>query len=105
MLRAAGASDHVAVRSDGGTVLLFYTYYFPGWQVYLDGQRLPEAALRPEGPFGLLAVDIPAGEHDVLLRWGDTPVRSAGKALTVLCLLASVALVVPWQRLGKGSRL
>ncbi len=100
-VRAGGASDRVYVRSEEGTVLLFYTYYFPGWRVYVDGERLPEERLRPEGVYGLLAVDIPAGEHDVLLRWGDTPLRLVGKALTVGCLLLALALVVPWKRLGK----
>lgn len=101
LLRAAGASDLVSVQSENGTALLFYTYYFPGWRVYVDGERLPEERLRPEGVYGLLAVDIPAGEHDVLLRWGDTPLRLVGKALTVGCLLLSLVLVVPWRELGK----
>jgi hypothetical protein len=105
LLRAGGASDRVYVRSKEGTVLLFYTYYYPGWRVYLDGDRLPEDALRPEGVYGLLAVDIPPGGHDVLLRWGDTPLRLVGKALTLGSLLLAVALVVPWKKLGKRFRL
>jgi hypothetical protein len=99
MIRAGGASDELWVRSPDGTALRFYTYYFPGWRVYLDGQRLPEAALRPETVYGLLTVDVPPGEHRVLLRWGDTPLRLAGKALTLACLAGAVALVVAgWRR-------
>jgi len=48
---------------------------------------------------GLLTVHIPPGEHRVLLRWGDTPLRLAGKILTVACLALAVALVVLWPRL------
>jgi hypothetical protein len=96
------------VRSPEGTALRFYTYYFPGWRVYLDGERLPDSALRPEGVHGLLTVDVPAGEHHVLLRWGDTPLRLIGKALTLLCLALAVALVVVppvlRRRKEKGSR-
>ena len=99
MIRTAGNSDEMWVRSPEGTALRFYTYYFPGWRVYVDGQRLPDEALRPEMVYGLLTVDVPAGEHRVLLRWGDTPLRAAGKALTVVCLLAAVALVVIGDRL------
>jgi hypothetical protein len=93
------------VRSPQGTALQFYTYYFPGWRVYVDGERLPDEALRPDGVYGLLTVDVPPGEHRVLLRWGDTPLRLAGKILTVACLALAIALVVPWRRLGKRPRL
>ena len=81
------------MRSPDGTALQFYTYYFPGWRVYVDGERLPQDALRPEGVHGLLTVDIPAGEHRVLLRWGDTPLRLTGKSLTLACLLLALILV------------
>jgi hypothetical protein len=94
MGEAGGASDEVWVWSPEGTALRFYTYYFPGWRVYVDGERLPDSALRPEGVYGLLTVDIPPSEHHVLLRWGDTPLRLTGKILTLACLGLAVALVV-----------
>jgi len=94
MIRAGGASDKVSVRSPEGTALRFYTYYFPGWRVYIDGERLPDEALRAETVYGLITVDIPPGEHQVLLRWGDTPLRLAGKLLTLACLVLAIGLVV-----------
>jgi hypothetical protein len=94
MIRAGGASDELLVRSPDGTPLRFYTYYFPGWRVYVDGQRLPDSDLRPETAYGLLTVDIPPGEHHVLLRWGDTPLRLTGKILTLLSLTTALALVI-----------
>jgi hypothetical protein len=108
MIRAGGASDELWVRSDNGTALRFYTYYFPGWRVYVDGERLPDEELRPETVYGLLTVDIPPGEHHVLLRWGDTPLRLTGKVVSLVCLgLALVLLVSPWRRKesGRGQEL
>jgi hypothetical protein len=93
MIRAGGASDELWVRSAGGTPLRFYTYYYPGWRVYVDGERLPGSALRPETVHGLLTVDVPAGEHHVLLRWGDTPPRFLGKVVTLGCLALALALL------------
>jgi hypothetical protein len=101
MIRAGGASDEMRVRSADGTVLRFLTYYFPGWRVYVDGEPLLDSALRPDGPYGLLAVDTPPGEHHVLLRWGDTPVRLAGKAVTLACLALALVLLGPWWRRTK----
>jgi hypothetical protein len=94
MIRAGGASDELWVRSEDGTAVRFYTYYFPGWRVYVDGERLPDDALRPETGLALLTVDVPPGEHHVLLRWGDTPLRMTGKALTLFSLVLAVGLVV-----------
>jgi hypothetical protein len=105
MIRAGGASDEMWVRSPDGTALRFYTYYFPGWRVYVDGQRLPDSALRPETVNGLLTIDVPPGEHRVLLRWGDTPIRLAGKILTLGCLALALFLAVlrPTLRKRIGS--
>jgi hypothetical protein len=105
MIRAGGASDELWVRSEGGTALRFHTYYFPGWRVFVDGERLPDSELRPETVYGLLTVDVPPGEHRVLLRWGDTPVRTAGKALTVACLvLALVLTAISSRRPDQGAK-
>jgi hypothetical protein len=103
MIRTAGASDELRVRSPAGTTLLFYTYYYPGWRVYVDGQRLPDDALQPVPPYGLLTVDIPAGEHHVLLRWGDTPLRLAAKAITLGSLLLALLLVTVPRRAQPGA--
>jgi len=94
MIRAGGASDKVWVQSSNGTALRFYTYYFPGWRVYIDGERRPDEALRAETVYGLITVDVPPGEHEVLLRWGDTPLRLTGKVLTLFCLALATGLVV-----------
>jgi hypothetical protein len=103
MIRAGGASDELWVRSPSGTALRFYTYYFPGWRVYVNGIRLPDGALRPEGPYGLLTIDLPPGEHHVLLRWGDTPLRLTGKILTLACLVLALVLVLVMPRLRSAG--
>jgi hypothetical protein len=98
MIGAGGASDELWVRSSAGTAVRFYTYYFPGWRVAVDGERLPDSALRAETVYGLLTVDVPAGEHHILLRWGDTPERLAAKVVTVAGLLLAMALLVVGKR-------
>jgi len=82
--RHGGASDTVQFRGDAATVQ-FYTYDFPGWQVKIDGQPVPH---RHEPPFGLITVDVPAGEHSVSLRMGTTPPRTIGGLMSLLALAA-----------------
>ncbi len=62
----------------------FYTFYFPGWRAYLDGKLIP---LDITSPLGLIAVDIPAGEHELLLHFGETPFRLAMDTLSVVALV------------------
>jgi hypothetical protein len=76
--------------------LQFYTYDYPGWQVMLDGQPISH---RPEPPFGLITVDIPAGTHTVLLRMGSTPPRTLGVILSSLALLTIMGLCF-WNTLS-----
>ena len=61
--------------------VLVHQFAFPGWSVRLDGLDAP---LVTAGRFGLLAVDVPAGSTLVELRWGWTPIRLVGAALSVV---------------------
>jgi len=84
-LHHGGASDKVRVVATEPVTLQFYTYYYPGWQVTLDGRPIPH---RYESPYGLITVDVPVGEHILLLRMGSTPVR------TLASVVSGVALIV-----------
>lgn len=90
--RVGGASIEGWVQADGPVTVQFLTYWFPGWRVWLDGELIPS---RPEGPYGLLTIDVPPGEHTVSLRMGGTPARYAGTAISAVSLLLTgiIALV------------
>jgi hypothetical protein len=86
--RHAGASDQVLVNANGPVTVQFYTYDFPGWQAMIDGQP---TAHRHEPPYGLITLDVPAGQHTVSIRMGSTPPRTAG---SVISLIAAIAIGV-----------
>jgi hypothetical protein len=69
-------------------------FYFPGWNVYVDG--LP-VATRP-APTGAILVDVGAGRHTVEARFGDTPPRTLGLAVSGVMLLAALGLLLWPQR-------
>jgi hypothetical protein len=89
MLHHGGASDKVRVIAAEPVTVQFYTYDYPGWQVTLDGQPLPH---RHEPPFGLITVDVPPGDHILLLRMGSTPPRTLGTIVSGLALLVIIGL-------------
>lgn len=94
-LRSGGRSVETRISSDAGCTVQFYVYYFPGWDVYLDGEPVPG---RPDGPHGLLTVDVPPGEHRLTIRFGDTPMGSLGKIVSLVALGGCLALLVLGSR-------
>ena len=65
----------------------YLAFYFPGWQVTVDGQPI---TLTPSSPEGLITFDVPAGRHTVVVRFGETPLRRAFDALSIVSLAALV---------------
>ncbi len=75
--------------------LVFHAFYYPAWRVEIDGQPL---STYPVGDLGLLAVDLPAGQHEVTRRWGATPAVWAGRAVGVMGWLALGLLMLVRDR-------
>ncbi len=69
--------------------VLFPTYYFPGWQGYVDGARMETY---PVDGLGYLALKVPQGEHRVLLRLERTPLRAFAEGLSLAAVLCLVGL-------------
>ena len=85
-----------------GSPLRFDIYYFPGWQVTLDGRTPLETY--PSTDLGLLTVNPPAGAHELLLSWAGTPLQhlAGDLSLATLAFLAALCLVPHcprWPRL------
>jgi hypothetical protein len=95
LLRFGVGSLDLAVRADQPTALRLHAFAVPGWTATLDGAP---TALGETGPLRLLTVAVPAGEHRIALRYGATPVRTAGALLSALSLLILVAVAVPRRR-------
>jgi hypothetical protein len=69
-------------------------YEHPGWQVRVDGQR---GTHRVSSPYGLIELDVPAGRHQIDVRMGSTPVRTASAAVSAITLFVLVGLWA-WKR-------
>jgi hypothetical protein len=93
--RQGALSSEMVVNSPRGYTLRFHTFYFPGWKAYVDGWETP---VYPAGDLALLSVDIPAGEHEVLVRFEDTPPRQLGNLVSLAAALGLFAFaILRWQ--------
>ena len=92
-------SDGYRFSSQTAFRAYFLTFYFPGWRAFLDGQAVP---IQITPPLGLMAVDVPAGDHELVLRFGETPFRLA---MDLVSATALVALLGWLARQAIGQRL
>jgi hypothetical protein len=99
--RELGSShERIWVHSgEPGQKITFNIHWFPGWRAYLlDGERgriTSELPLeREDGPLARVVVPVPEGDHYVLLRFEDTPVRTLGQTIAVVGWLAFAGLAI-----------
>ncbi len=69
--------------------LRLHQFHLPGWNATVDGQP---AATYPTDELGLVTVDVPAGTHEVVVRFGATPARTAGLLLSLASAAIWIAL-------------
>jgi hypothetical protein len=84
-------SSEMRVNSAQRFALRFHTFYFPGWRAYVDGQ---EVEVYPSGDLALLTVDVPAGEHAVVVSFRDTAPRLAGNVVSLLVAFGLIGFAI-----------
>jgi hypothetical protein len=92
------------VQSGSAFRLSFHTFYFPAWQVRVDGEP---ALTYPSGPLALLSADVPAGQHHVTLGFEGTNFQHLGEILSALAAVAFLGFLAwrsrhRWLWLGGG---
>jgi len=91
MLGHSVISDSYRFTSSQAFTARFNTFYFPGWRAYVDGE---ERDIQISQPHALIEVAIPPGEHTLLLRFENTPVRLLATGLSLAALLVTLIILV-----------
>ena len=81
----------VVVEAPAAFRARYLAFYFPGWRVWVDGEPVEVTATDPEG---LVAFDVPAGRHTVVVRFGSTPIRTAFSIVSLVSLAALLVIIV-----------
>ncbi|MBN1314515.1 MAG: hypothetical protein JXA42_03570 [Anaerolineales bacterium] len=92
-------------KIDGQKAFVFrlFHFYFPGWIADLDGETVP---IKPAKPDGFMTVEIPAGPHELVFSFHDTPARKLAWSVSGLAaLVCIVGMFVPQRKpVGKNAR-
>ena len=70
--------------------------FFPGWQVYVDGEPV---RTYPSGAMGLVTAEVPPGNHVVSMRFQDTLIRRVALLVSGVSIL--LVLVLAFRRSRK----
>jgi hypothetical protein len=73
------------------------TYYFPGWIAWIDGKMVRVDSSR-DPVLGRMRVDMPAGTHDLILRFTDTPVRQVSDTVSLVAWAGMVGIIILWRK-------
>ncbi len=81
----------VSYSSDEPAVAVFDRFAFPGWRVRLDGKAIQTQVTNPHG---LIAINLPAGNHTVEVTFGNTPLQQLATIISVIALTIFLALII-----------
>ena len=83
--------DRFAVYMPQEFILRLFTFYFPGWRAYVDGE---EVKIKIGDPEGFITLMVPEGEHEVVVQFESTPPRTAGWIISAAGLVVLVIALV-----------
>lgn len=76
--------------------LQFRTRNFAGWTATVDGQT----AAITEGSVNNILLDLPAGDHRIVLEFRSTPIRRAGNWITTISFVLLLSIIIKACRPG-----
>ncbi|MBN1993511.1 MAG: hypothetical protein JW953_12495 [Anaerolineae bacterium] len=74
--------------------LRFFHFYYPGWQAWINDRPVN---ITPEPGTGLMLIDLPAGQHTLTVRFGETPVRVTAMLWSGLAMVSLLVAGLSWQ--------
>ncbi len=89
------AIDHIfEVNAQSDLTASFNTFYFPGWQVLIDGR---DTAIDPDNEHGLIHFRISRGYHNVRIRFGYSKTRMIAVLLSYISILFLAFLILAFR--------
>ncbi len=81
------------IKADTPLKIVDYTFYFPGWNLYID-KALTPIEFQDPAQRGVITYQVLPGEHTITLKFEDTRVREYAKILSLVSLILFVLLFI-----------
>ncbi len=77
-----------------------YTFYFPGWNAYIDNNNIPIEFQDPNYR-GVITFKVTSGNHKVKVVFEDTKIRRLAKIITLIFSIIFIALFFAKKKIQK----
>lgn len=79
------------VDAKGKTILRINTIYYPGWTIQADGVTVP---IDYSNRLGVMDITVPGGRHEVVAKFGETPLRLTADILSLVGIIIVISLII-----------
>lgn len=80
------------IKASSTAMIRFNQYYFPGWEIKVDGRLVKFDYLRGDDS-GLPIFDIDPGRHQILAQFKNTPVRNLADYTSLISVILWIVLL------------
>lgn len=88
------------VNSYGESSIAINQFWFPGWQAKLDGEKI---AINHNNDFQIMTFVIPQGEHNLQIRFTNTPIRMISNLISLFTLVIWLLFFVKYLKKRKKA--
>lgn len=99
-LQLENSQRRFVLTSENVVNIVDYTFYFPGWKTYVDGQEVPIQFQDPAYR-GVITYQVPAGEHEITEVFTRTKPRLLGDVISGISLIFFAVLFTLRERISQ----
>jgi hypothetical protein len=88
------------INAQSPVQLVDYTFYFPGWHVYVDGIE-KEIQFQDPNYRGVITYLVDPGEHEVEVKFEDTKIRLISKVISILFITFFAILFIARNKIKR----
>lgn len=92
-VRRTTIQHNFTVEATTPLVVVDNTFYFPGWQVRIDGTKVP-IEFQDINYRGLITFAVPPGMHSIAVTFGESPIRLVSDVVSLGTTVATVILFI-----------
>lgn len=97
LVKKTNRQEYLVIISTPTAIAELQTYYFPGWKIWVDGQEVKIDPSRDK-ILGRMQVDLSQGEHQILARFTNTPIRTIGNSLSLVAWAVMIGIMISWRK-------
>lgn len=94
VVRDQSAKVEAEAIASGSAKLRLNQFYFPGWEIEVDGKPVEFNYLVEGESYGLPTFDIERGRHRILAEFKNTPIRNLADFISIITVIIIIIVII-----------